>query len=87
MPVVRELPLALQQSSRAARATWLRAHEVAIRRFGDGRRAYEFAHETLRRRFDRVGDHWEERRHGAASGGASNELIEEPARRREERDR
>jgi hypothetical protein len=73
---MQELPLALQQSSRAARATWLLAHEAAIRRFGDGRRAYEFAREVLQRGFDRVGDHWEERRHdGAADAAAGQQWI------------
>ncbi|MEV0842438.1 ChaB family protein [Actinocatenispora sera] len=76
MPAMQELPLALQQSSRAARATWLSAHEAAIRRFGDGRRAYEFAREVLRRGFDRVGDHWEERRPGPMDEAPAGRSIE-----------
>ncbi|GIL27781.1 ChaB family protein [Actinocatenispora comari] len=71
MPAMQELPLALQQSSRAARETWLLAHEAAIRRFGDGRRAYEYARAVLQRGFDRVGDHWEERPHGGGPDAAA----------------
>jgi len=79
---MQELPLALQRSSRAARATWLLAHEAAIRRFGDGRRAYEFAREVLQRGFDRVGDHWEERRHDGGADAAPARRRAMPAARR-----
>ncbi|BCJ34126.1 hypothetical protein Athai_16290 [Actinocatenispora thailandica] len=84
MPAMQELPLALQQSPRAARATWLLAHEAAIRRFGDGRQAYEFAREALRRRFDRVADRWEERRNDDATGaaGAGRGRVRPPAAER-----
>jgi hypothetical protein len=55
---VTELPGTLQRSSREAQETFLRALDEAVRTHGEGDQAYRIAYTTLKRDFEKRGDHW-----------------------------
>jgi hypothetical protein len=57
-----ELPSTLQRSSRKAQETWSKAHDHAVETYGEGERAHRTAYAALKHSFEKVGDHWEEKR-------------------------
>ncbi|MFI7129745.1 ChaB family protein [Nonomuraea sp. NPDC050153] len=59
MPAVEELPSTIKRSPKKAQNTWLRAHDNAVREYGEGRRAHMTAFAAMKRSFEKVGDHWE----------------------------
>jgi len=59
MPAKRELPFTLQRSSRKAQHTWMKTHDSAVERYGEGERAHRTAFDSLKRTFEKIGDHWE----------------------------
>lgn len=59
MPGKQELPSTLQRSSSKAQETWIKAHDSAVRTYGEGERAHRTAYAALKHSFEKVGDHWE----------------------------
>lgn len=59
VPGREELPSTLQRSPKEAQETWLKTHDSAVREYGEGQRAHRTAFATLKRSFEKVGDHWE----------------------------
>lgn len=59
MPAVEELPSTIKRSPKKAQNTWIRAHDNAVREYGEGRRAHMTAFAAMKRSFEKVGDHWE----------------------------
>ncbi|MER6001070.1 ChaB family protein [Nonomuraea angiospora] len=59
MPAVEELPSTIKRSPKRAQNTWIKAHDNAVREYGEGRRAHMTAFAALKRSFEKVGDHWE----------------------------
>jgi hypothetical protein len=59
MPAKEELPSTLQRSPRKAQETWSKAHDSAVREYGEGQRAHRTAFAALKHSFEKVGDHWE----------------------------
>jgi hypothetical protein len=59
MPGRQELPSTLQRSAKKAQQTWIKAHDGAVDEYGEGARAHRTAFTTLKRTFQKVGDHWE----------------------------
>jgi len=55
---VTELPRTLQRSGREAQETFLRELDNAVRIHGEGDQAYRIAYSTLKRNFEKRGDHW-----------------------------
>lgn len=53
-----ELPNTLRRSSRQAQETFARAQGSAMETYGEAQRASREAYTTLKRKFDKVGDHW-----------------------------
>jgi hypothetical protein len=54
-----DLPSTLERSPKKARETWKKAHDSAVRTYGDGERAHRTAFSALKHSFEKVGDHWE----------------------------
>jgi cation transport regulator ChaB len=54
-----ELPSTLQKSPAKAQRTFARAHDAAVKQYGEGERAHRVAYDALKHSFEKVGDHWE----------------------------
>jgi hypothetical protein len=59
MPAKDELPSTIQRSPKKAQRTWSKAHDSAVKEYGDGERAHRTAFSALKHSFEKVGDHWE----------------------------
>lgn len=59
MPVREELPDTIKRSPKQAQRTWIKAHDAAVKTYGEGRRAHQTAFAALKHSFEKVGDHWE----------------------------
>jgi ChaB/Rho termination factor, N-terminal domain len=54
-----ELPGTLQRSDKKAQRTFAKAHDSAVKSYGEGRRAHQTAMSALKHTHEKVGDHWE----------------------------
>ena len=59
MPASEELPSTLERSEKHARALWSKAHDSAVKEYGEGERAHRTAFAALKHEYEKVGDHWE----------------------------
>lgn len=57
----KELPGTLQRSPKEAQRTYAKAHDGAVETYGEGERAHRTALAALKRKFEKVGDHWEKK--------------------------
>ena len=63
MPATKEvLPGTIQRSPAKAQRTYAKAHDNAVREYGEGERAHRTALAALKHSFEKVGDHWEPKR-------------------------
>ena len=54
-----ELPSTLQKSPAKAQRTFAKAHDAAVKQYGEGERAHRVAYDALKHSFETVGDPWE----------------------------
>lgn len=54
-----ELPSTLQNSPAKAQRTFAKAHDAAVKEYGEGERAHRVAYSALKHSFEKVGDRWE----------------------------
>jgi cation transport regulator ChaB len=59
MPAKDELPSTIRRSPKKAQRTWSKAHDSAVKQYGEGERAHRTALSALKHSFEKVGDHWE----------------------------
>ena len=59
MPAREEMPSTIQRSPKKAQETWSKAHDSAVKEYGEGQRAHRTAFAALKNSFEKVGDHWE----------------------------
>jgi hypothetical protein len=59
------LPATLRRSCREAQEAFTRAHDEAVRAYGQGDQAWRAAFAVLKREFEKRGDHWIPRREPA----------------------
>ena len=59
MPGRDELPGTLKRSPKKAQKTFIKAHDAAVREYGEGERAHRTALAAVKHSFEKVGDHWE----------------------------
>ena len=59
MPASEELPSTLERSEKHAQALWSKAHDSAVKEYGEGERAHRTAFAALKHEYEKVGDHWE----------------------------
>jgi cation transport regulator ChaB len=57
-----ELPDTIKRSPAKAQRTFAKVHDAAVDEYGDGERAHRTAYAALKRTFEKVGDHWEQKR-------------------------
>ena len=53
MPVREELPDTIKRSPKQAQRTWIKAHDAAVKTYGEGRRAHQTAFAALKHSFER----------------------------------
>ena len=72
MPAKEELPSTLQRSPKKAQETWSKAHDSAVKEYGEGQRAHRTAFAALKHSFEKIGDRWEPKgRKGPSDSQAS----------------
>lgn len=54
-----ELPSTLKKSDAKAQRTFAKAHDAAVREYGEGERAHRVAYSALKHSYEKIGDHWE----------------------------
>jgi cation transport regulator ChaB len=54
-----ELPSTLQKSDAKAQRTFAKAHDSAVKEYGEGQRAHRVAYSALKHSYEKIGDHWE----------------------------
>ena len=81
MPASEELPSTLERSPKHAQAIWSKAHDSAVKEYGEGERAHRTAFAALKHEYEKVGDHWEKKE----SSGPSDEQAEGGADRSEKK--
>src|SRR3954453_2190456 len=54
-----ELPSTLQRSDAKAKRAFAKAHDAAVKEYGEGERAHRVAYSALKHSYEKVGDHWE----------------------------
>ena len=59
MPGRDELPGTLKRSPEKAQKTFIKAHDAAVKEYGEGERAHRTALAAVKHSFEKVGDHWE----------------------------
>ncbi len=57
-PKKSELPSTVARSSKKARRTFAKAHDSAVKEYGDGERAMRTAWAALKHTYEKVGDRW-----------------------------
>jgi cation transport regulator ChaB len=77
-PRLEELPGTLRRSPAEAQETFAKAHDSAVRTYGEGERAHRVAYGALKHKFEKVGDHWEKK----ARKGPSDPRSKDPQARR-----
>jgi cation transport regulator ChaB len=76
-PKPEELPATLKRSPAKAQRTFAKAHDAAAEQYGEGARAHRTAFAAVKRGFEKVGDHWEQK----DRKGPSDESAETPGRK------
>jgi cation transport regulator ChaB len=73
-----ELPATLRRSPAKAQRTFAKAHDAAVKEYGEGERAHRVAYAALKHGFEKVGDHWEAKdRKGPSDPRAKNPRARE----------
>ncbi|MEU8341445.1 ChaB protein [Actinomadura meyerae] len=57
-PRKKELPGTLQRSPEEAQETFAKAHDSAVKTYGEGQRAHRTAYSALKHKFEKRGDRW-----------------------------
>jgi cation transport regulator ChaB len=77
-PIKDELPGTIQRSPEEAQETFAKAHDSAVKTYGEGQRAHRTAYSALKHKFEKRGDHWEPK----GRKGPSDPRAENPEARR-----
>jgi cation transport regulator ChaB len=73
-----ELPDTLKRSPAKAQRTFAKAHDAAVKEYGEGERAHRVAYAALKHSFEKVGDRWEPKeRKGPSDPRAKNPRARE----------
>ncbi len=80
MPADREMPGTIRRSPEKAQRTWSETHDSAVETYGEGERAHRTAYAALKHSFEKVGDHWEPKRHRGPSDPRARKGSDEARR-------
>jgi cation transport regulator ChaB len=75
-----ELPSTLRRSPAKAQRTFAKAHDQAVEQYGEGERAHRTAYAALKHSYERVGDHWEQKKRKGPSDPRSKRSTSEKRR-------
>jgi cation transport regulator ChaB len=67
MPAKKEMPSTIERSPKHAREIWSKAHDSAVKTYGEGGRAHRVAYAALKHEYKKQGDHWVEKEHSGPS--------------------
>jgi cation transport regulator ChaB len=67
MPASEEMPSTIARSPKHAQEIWSKAHDSAVKSYGEGERAHRTAFSALKHEYEKVGDHWEKKEHSGPS--------------------
>jgi cation transport regulator ChaB len=56
-----ELPSTLKKSDAKAQRTFAKAHDAAVKEYGEGERAHRVAYSALKHSYEKMGDRWEKK--------------------------
>ena len=62
-----EMPSTVARSDEKAQRTWQKAHDNAVKSYGEGERAYRTAFAALKHTHEKLGDRWVPKGHKGAS--------------------
>ncbi len=77
MPGREKMPRTIKRSPSKAQRTWEKAHDSAVKTYGEGEAAHRVAYAALKHEYEKVGDHWEPKAHS----GPSDPRAKEPTPR------
>ena len=63
-PKKSELPSTLQNSGKKAQRTFAKAHDAALKSYGDAQRAHQVGFAALKHTHEKIGDRWEKKAKG-----------------------
>ena len=75
-----ELPSTLERSDAHAQAIWAKTHDSAVETYGEGERAHRTAFAALKHSYEKVGDHWEPKKHKGPSDPQAARSAREDSR-------
>lgn len=58
MPAKKELPSTLERSEKHAQHIWSKAHDSAVKTYGEGQRAHRTAYAALKHEYKKSGNKW-----------------------------
>jgi cation transport regulator ChaB len=67
MPASEEMPDTIRRSPKHAQELWSKAHDSAVKEYGEGERSHRTAFAALKHEFEKVGDHWEAKKKSGPS--------------------
>lgn len=59
MPGEQDMPSTLRRSPRKAQETYIKAHDAAVKEYGEGARSHRVAFAAVKHSFEKVGDRWQ----------------------------
>jgi cation transport regulator ChaB len=75
-----ELPDTLKRSPAKAQRTFAKTHDAAAEQYGEGERAHRTAYASLKHSYEKVGDHWEPKKHKGPSDPRSKKTTAQKRR-------
>jgi cation transport regulator ChaB len=67
MPARKEMPSTIERSEKHAQHIWRKAHDSAVKTYGEGGRAHRVAFAALKHEYQKQGDHWTKKAHRGPS--------------------
>jgi cation transport regulator ChaB len=67
MPASKEMPSTIERSDRHARSLWSKAHDSAVKTYGEGGAAHRVAYAALKHEYRKSGDKWVRKEHAGPS--------------------
>ena len=67
MPAKKEMPSTIERSPKHAQHIWSKAHDSAVKTYGEGGQAHRVAYSALKHEYKKQGDRWVEKNHAGPS--------------------
>lgn len=67
MPARKEMPSTIERSDKHAKALWSKAHDSAVKTYGEGSSSHRVAFAALKHEYEKQGDRWVRKAHKGPS--------------------